>query len=78
VNPPEPDHRVTEIPNLALLEAKLLPRLPDRIERLPDLLVSSVDAALNGGGTGRKPFGIGGGRLEEAVDVPPVPGFDRA
>src|SRR5204862_501045 len=65
-----------EVANFALFEAKFLPGLPDDSERLADLLLASVDAALDGSGTGRNPFDIGSRPFEPPLEIASVPCLD--
>src|SRR5271166_2574105 len=72
----EPQHRLAEVPNLGLLKVELLPRLPHRLEPLSHLVVTSIDDALNGGGTSRHPFDVWGGVAEPHRSVTLIPGCD--
>ena len=54
----QPEHRVPEVADLALLEAELLPGLPDRGEAPGALLAAAIDDPLHGGRAGRRPLDV--------------------
>src|SRR5262249_31044245 len=74
---PEAQHRSIEIANLGLLEAKLLPRLPHRLEAARGLGIASIDGPLHRRRTGSYPFNLRRGIAQPSLGIAPIPGFDR-
>ena len=74
---PEPEHRLAEVANLGLIEAKLLPALPRRLKSERDLVTSAIHRTLYRRRTSGRPLDIRRRSGEQGVDVTEIPSFDQ-